>query len=250
MQQNADISFGVQNELKAAQGLLDLHYLTSCSDMEPFQLNPIFVGDSTSTQKLPPVSHLLSEYASPSAYTQNIPDDCFYNLVAPTASALSVSSSSSASSIRSFTSTSTLQLSHQQPRTFHTLMHSRRRGRPKKALSLKMAEDLKIVNYDIPSTPVAANNNTTTTINRPRWQDSERQDLIEAIVKEKNLDDMSTIPWDRVSKAVGRAKKACKDQWRRELLPGLVRGFIRYSTSNHLIYEDLGKKKRKNELRK
>jgi hypothetical protein len=264
MQHNTSTSDIGFDDLKAAEGLLGLRYLAACSeDMESFQLNPIFVGDSAQTnQQLPPLSYLLSEYASsPSASpssTQNTSDDFFYNLATPAAaSALSISSasSSSASSVGSCTSTSTLQ-SQQQPqfRSFRTLMHSRRRGRPKKTLSVKMAEEPKVVNFDQvhPQTPVMVSNGT---INKPRWQDSERQDLIEAIVKEKSLDDMSTIPWDKVSKAVGRAKKACKDQWRRELLPGLVRGFIRCGNNNNQQpYEDLGnsnsKKRRKSEVRK
>jgi hypothetical protein len=58
---------------------------------------------------------------------------------------------------------------------------------------------------------------------KPRWQDSERLDLLEAIVKDKKLDDMKTIRWDRIAVAVGKAKKACKDQWRREILPNLMK---------------------------
>jgi hypothetical protein len=65
----------------------------------------------------------------------------------------------------------------------------------------------------------------TTAMNKPRWQEAERLELLEAIVKEKNLDDMTSIRWDLISLAVGRAKKACKDQWRRELLPNLMRRF-------------------------
>lgn len=256
----SDISLDKQLELKAAEGLLGLRYLACSSDVEAFQLNPIFVGDPSQTQQLPPLSCLLSEYASSpstsiSSTQSSLDHDYFYNLAAPTASELSISSmsSSSASSVHSFLSTCTLQQSNQP--SFRTLIHNRRRGRPKKKLSAKMNQDLKIVNYDH-VTPV-----TTTVgfaINKPRWQDSERQDLIEAIVKEKSLDDMSTIPWDNVSMAVGRAKKACKDQWRRELLPGLLRGFgIRYHNSsshgNQQPYEGFGnnnyKKKRKNETR-
>ncbi|KAI9355269.1 hypothetical protein BD770DRAFT_391580 [Pilaira anomala] len=42
---------------------------------------------------------------------------------------------------------------------------------------------------------------------------------------------MTTIRWDRISLAVGRAKKACKDQWRREVLPNLMRG-LKSSSNN------------------
>ncbi|ORX55721.1 hypothetical protein DM01DRAFT_1335116 [Hesseltinella vesiculosa] len=58
---------------------------------------------------------------------------------------------------------------------------------------------------------------------KPRWKESERLDLFKAIVREKQLDDMTTISWDRIAIAVGRAKKACKDQWRREVLPTLLK---------------------------
>jgi hypothetical protein len=58
---------------------------------------------------------------------------------------------------------------------------------------------------------------------KPRWQPAEKQELMEAIVKDKELDDMATIRWDRIAMAVGRAKKACKDQWRREILPTLLK---------------------------
>ncbi|KAI8889384.1 hypothetical protein K501DRAFT_329180 [Backusella circina FSU 941] len=43
---------------------------------------------------------------------------------------------------------------------------------------------------------------------KPRWQESERLELLEAIVKEKGLDDMKTIRWDRIAMVVGKAKKA------------------------------------------
>ncbi|KAI8377716.1 uncharacterized protein BYT42DRAFT_571345 [Radiomyces spectabilis] len=57
---------------------------------------------------------------------------------------------------------------------------------------------------------------------KPRWQDAERLELLEAIVQDKQLNNMATFRWDRISMAVGRAKKACKDQWRREVLPALM----------------------------
>ncbi|KAI9491863.1 hypothetical protein BDB00DRAFT_830957 [Zychaea mexicana] len=58
---------------------------------------------------------------------------------------------------------------------------------------------------------------------KPRWQDPERLTLFRAIVREKQLDDMTTFHWDKIAKAVGRAGKACKDQWRREILPTLTK---------------------------
>lgn len=33
---------------------------------------------------------------------------------------------------------------------------------------------------------------------------------------------MTTFPWDKIAAVVGRDKKACKDQWRREVLPSLL----------------------------
>lgn len=70
---------------------------------------------------------------------------------------------------------------------------------------------------------------------KPRWQESERLNLFHAIVEDKKLDDMATFQWDRIAMAVGRAKKACKDQWRREVLPSLMKGFnINNNCNNHL----------------
>ncbi|KAI7849422.1 hypothetical protein BDC45DRAFT_276734 [Circinella umbellata] len=56
---------------------------------------------------------------------------------------------------------------------------------------------------------------------KPRWQDPERGVLFKAIIQAKNLEDMSTFNWDKIAKVVGRCGKACKDQWRREILPAL-----------------------------
>ncbi|KAG1146660.1 hypothetical protein G6F37_004687 [Rhizopus arrhizus] len=81
---------------------------------------------------------------------------------------------------------------------------------------------------------------------KPRWNDAERQELLEAIVREKNLDDMSTICWERIAAVVGRATKACKDQWRREVLPNIRSRFSSEVTSNKktkkTIHSDVGTK--------
>lgn len=59
---------------------------------------------------------------------------------------------------------------------------------------------------------------------KPRWQEPERLSLFLAIVKDKKLDDMSTFNWERIAAMLGskRGGKACKDQWRREVLPALM----------------------------
>lgn len=93
---------------------------------------------------------------------------------------------------------------------------TRRRGRPRKNNKLPTLEQ-PVHFYQEDDTSGA------TSPNKPRWQDAEKRELIEAIVKEKNLDDMTSIRWDRISMTVGRAKKACKDQWRRVLLPDLLK---------------------------
>ncbi|KAI9033937.1 hypothetical protein CLU79DRAFT_841775 [Phycomyces nitens] len=59
-------------------------------------------------------------------------------------------------------------------------------------------------------------------ISKPRWQDSERLGLLEAIVHDKALDDLSTFRWDWISLTVGKAKPACKEQWLCEVLPALL----------------------------
>lgn len=65
--------------------------------------------------------------------------------------------------------------------------------------------------------------NASNSLIKPRWKDNERLSLLKAIVKEKQLDDMTSFSWDKIALAVGRAKKACKDQWRREVLPALMK---------------------------
>ncbi|KAI9478453.1 MAG: hypothetical protein EXX96DRAFT_248595 [Benjaminiella poitrasii] len=123
-----------------------------------------------------------------------------------------------------------------------------RRGRPRTNQMIAKNDGLKILNltaseYASHTTTTTAKRNETKkvgkrpgregllTSNKPRWQNHERQGLLEAIVREKCLDDMTTIPWDAISKSVGRAKKACKDQWRRELLPYLIDGL--FATNQH-----------------
>ncbi|KAG0182591.1 hypothetical protein DFQ28_002762 [Apophysomyces sp. BC1034] len=70
-------------------------------------------------------------------------------------------------------------------------------------------------------------------MSKPRWQKSERLGLLRAIVKEKELDDMATFRWDQIAMSVGRAQKACKDQWRREILPNLLKNLNPLNTIVH-----------------
>ncbi|CAO3698703.1 unnamed protein product [Rhizopus stolonifer] len=56
---------------------------------------------------------------------------------------------------------------------------------------------------------------------KPRWSMEDRARLIYAIIKDKQLDDMTTFDWNSISSHVHRNHKACKDQWRREILPVL-----------------------------
>ncbi|KAI8138900.1 hypothetical protein BJV82DRAFT_673244 [Fennellomyces sp. T-0311] len=61
---------------------------------------------------------------------------------------------------------------------------------------------------------------------KPRWQPKEREKLFEEIVRLRELEKMSSFDWDQISDDVfqgRRAGKACKDQWRREILPNLRR---------------------------
>ncbi|KAI9307140.1 hypothetical protein BJ944DRAFT_238119 [Cunninghamella echinulata] len=73
------------------------------------------------------------------------------------------------------------------------------------------------------SSSFTASSNIPHSMNKPRWKENERINLLKAIVKEKQLDDMTSFSWDKIALAVGRAKKACKDQWRREVLPALIK---------------------------
>ncbi|CDS07014.1 hypothetical protein LRAMOSA09537 [Lichtheimia ramosa] len=57
---------------------------------------------------------------------------------------------------------------------------------------------------------------------RPRWQAQERLKLFLAIAEDKQLEDMSTFRWGPIACKVGRSRKACKDQWRREVYRSIV----------------------------
>ncbi|KAG2183887.1 hypothetical protein INT44_008898 [Umbelopsis vinacea] len=57
---------------------------------------------------------------------------------------------------------------------------------------------------------------------KPRWNNAERSNLFMAIMKDKQLDNMATYNWENIAIDVGRARKACKDQWRREVLPTFI----------------------------
>ncbi|KAJ2957427.1 hypothetical protein NQZ79_g6849 [Umbelopsis isabellina] len=59
---------------------------------------------------------------------------------------------------------------------------------------------------------------------KPRWNNKERCNLFMAVIKDRELDDMSIYNWEKIASKVGRARKACKDQWRREVLPALIHG--------------------------
>ncbi|KAI9273595.1 hypothetical protein BY458DRAFT_570422 [Sporodiniella umbellata] len=134
--------------------------------------------------RLPPVSQILLPMDSEDDYCSSSYSPSLYSISSHSASLSSSSPSRS--------------------------MLSRRRGRPKKS---EMTETIKKKRSVHSFISVAQQ--------KPRWNDAEKQYLLEAIVKEKKLDDMSTISWDRISAVVGRATKACKDQWRRELLPNI-----------------------------
>lgn len=253
-------------ELDAVEGLLGLHshhYLyqnssqvsvnsQDSSDHISVQLNPISPMQSND-ERLPPLSQISAPVpapAPPNAYAST----CSLNYILSTPMCPSMRSSCSstssflssyASSISSASSSSTQEHTPQQAtrrtlrRTTAYILNANRRGRPRKPNSTtssssgnsKKNKEIKIINCGEYEKTSAATNpceeNITVVSNKPRWQDSERQNLIEAIVHEKKLDDMTSIPWDKVSRVVGRAKKACKDQWRREVLPSLLKGFVR-----------------------
>lgn len=120
-----------------------------------------------------------------------------------------LSTSTSYSSLRSIASSVKTTSKKSNNLLSRAATFTRRRGRPRKNPVVRYIE-MSTVSPSSPST-------------KPRWQAAEKRGLLEAIVREKNLDDMASIRWDRISMAVGRAKKACKDQWRRELLPGLLK---------------------------
>lgn len=63
---------------------------------------------------------------------------------------------------------------------------------------------------------------------KPRWTPQLREALLKAVISFKNLDDMTSFHWSQIGKQVGRSGKACKDQWRRALLPKIQQTFDHY----------------------
>jgi hypothetical protein len=63
---------------------------------------------------------------------------------------------------------------------------------------------------------------------KPRWSPQLRETLLKAVIAYKNLDDMTSFHWCQIGKQVGRSGKACKDQWRRALLPKIQQTFDHY----------------------
>lgn len=77
---------------------------------------------------------------------------------------------------------------------------------------------------------IAANHRNTSAaaaaLTRPRWSADERLQLFLAVAEQKQLTDMSTFDWDKISKkftVVERTNKSCKDQWRREVYKSIVK---------------------------
>lgn len=62
---------------------------------------------------------------------------------------------------------------------------------------------------------------------KPRWSNPMRHTLLLAIIEQKELADMATFNWAAIGKQVGRSGKACKDQWRRAILPKLQQMYER-----------------------
>jgi hypothetical protein len=56
---------------------------------------------------------------------------------------------------------------------------------------------------------------------KPRWSNPMRHALLMAIIEQKELSEMASFNWASIGKQVGRSGKACKDQWRRAILPKL-----------------------------
>jgi hypothetical protein len=67
---------------------------------------------------------------------------------------------------------------------------------------------------------------------KPRWTTDMRKKLFHIVVEQKKLADMATFEWATIGKQVGRSGKACKDQWRRALLPKLQQSFEDYHHYN------------------
>ncbi|KAL7318183.1 hypothetical protein PS15m_004440 [Mucor circinelloides] len=226
------------------------------------RLNPISPTNDSAGQRLPSIAQVLSSsptdtFGSPASST------CSLNMLLSTPVCPSMTSSCSSSTTSSISSSFSDYIPQQATRktlrrTTACTFPANRRGRPRKNPNTatttstnatttskkgsknkkKDETEIKIIKSEYEkvaavtaATTVATNlalkTNAAFVPNKPRWQDSERQTLIEVIVQEKELDNMSTIPWDKVSKVVGRAKKACQDQWRREILPHLLKGLVR-----------------------
>lgn len=222
-------------ETGAIEGLLKLQHHATLNPIHPLQqqngrlpsLSNLLLPQNIEVNGF--YSHSTNSWASGSNLLYSPNDDtssvssCVTNsrpsLIPP------LSTSTSFSSLKS--SGSSIKSTHQKASLLSraATFTARRRGRPKKSnlVITDIKNEIKIVdmtlNYASKNEP-----NGSPSSNKPRWQEVERLELLEAIVKEKELDDMTTIRWDRISLAVGRAKKACKDQWRREILPNLLKG--------------------------
>ncbi|SAM00349.1 hypothetical protein [Absidia glauca] len=137
--------------------------------------------------------------------------------------------SSSSSSCNSMTSQSYNHHHHHHHHPQYHRRHSQQQDCTTRRLSTTTITSSSGLMPPLSSTPSipslaasSSSSSSSTSIAKPRWQEAERLDLLKAIVKEKHLDDMTSFSWDRISLVVGRAKKACKDQWRREILPALL----------------------------
>ncbi|KAI8370121.1 hypothetical protein EDC96DRAFT_573639 [Choanephora cucurbitarum] len=60
---------------------------------------------------------------------------------------------------------------------------------------------------------------------KPRWTQEMKASLFRVIVAHKGLSDMASFDWTAIGQEVGRPGKACKDQWRRAILPKLQQSF-------------------------
>ncbi|KAK4519626.1 Cytochrome b5 heme-binding domain-containing protein [Mucor velutinosus] len=227
------------------------------------RLSPISPTNDSAGQRLPSIAQVLSSSLS-DAFLSPTSSTCSLNQSLSTPACPSLSSSHSSSTISSISSNLSDHIPQQATRktlrrTTTCIFPTNRRGRPRKnpaataataATSAsttitskkgckgkkKSENEIKIIKSEyekatVPTATAAFNPTLRSGVdfasNKPRWQDFERQTLIESIVQEKELDNMSSIPWDKVSRVVGRAKKACQDQWRREILPHLLKGFVR-----------------------
>ncbi|KAI9318085.1 hypothetical protein BX666DRAFT_1877156 [Dichotomocladium elegans] len=80
------------------------------------------------------------------------------------------------------------------------------------------------------SVAVQSRSSTIARLVRPRWQPRERLNLLLAVVEDKQLDDMAAFDWNTVAFKVGRSRKACKDQWRREIFRSIIDHFTMLAT--------------------